>query len=38
MHPYYIATQAHPELRSRPTKANPVFKGLISAALRHKEG
>ena len=37
VHPYYIATQAHPELRSRPTRANPLFRGLIAAALeRHR--
>ncbi|WP_404446848.1 CTP synthase [Microbacterium marinum] len=37
VHPYYIATQAHPELRSRPTEANPLFKGLVAAALvRHR--
>lgn len=35
-HPYYIATQAHPELRSRPTDPHPLFAGLIEAALvRH---
>ena len=39
VHPYYIATQAHPELRSRPTQANPLFRGLIAAALeRHRAG
>ncbi|HIY66262.1 MAG TPA: CTP synthase, partial [Candidatus Agrococcus pullicola] len=32
-HPYYIATQAHPELKSRPTIAHPLFKGLVDAAL-----
>ncbi|CAA9356730.1 MAG: CTP synthase [uncultured Nocardioidaceae bacterium] len=32
-HPYYVATQAHPELRSRPTKAHPLFAGLIGAAV-----
>jgi len=32
VHPYYIATQAHPELRSRPTVAHPLFAGLIEAA------
>ncbi len=32
VHPYYIATQAHPELRSRPTDAHPLFAGLIAAA------
>ncbi len=33
VHPYYVSTQAHPELRSRPTKAHPLFSGLIGAAL-----
>ncbi|MGP5078925.1 CTP synthase [Brachybacterium alimentarium] len=33
VHPYYIGTQAHPELRSRPTRAHPLFAGLIGAAL-----
>jgi len=32
-HPYYVATQAHPEFTSRPTKAHPLFEGLIKAAL-----
>ncbi|MEN9740892.1 MAG: hypothetical protein RLZ72_1158 [Actinomycetota bacterium] len=32
VHPYYIATQAHPELRSRPTEAHPLFVGLVAAA------
>ncbi|WP_292713218.1 CTP synthase [Microbacterium sp. 67-17] len=37
VHPYYIATQAHPELRSRPTAPHPLFRGLVSAALdRHR--
>ncbi len=33
VHPYYIATQAHPELRSRPTRPHPLFKGLVGAAI-----
>ena len=33
VHPYYVATQAHPEFRSRPTKAHPLFAGLIAAAV-----
>lgn len=33
VHPYYVATQAHPELRSRPTRPHPLFAGLIGAAL-----
>ena len=38
MHPYYVATQAHPEFKSRPTKAHPLFVGLVRAALeRHVE-
>ncbi len=32
-HPYYVATQAHPEFKSRPTDAHPLFAGLIKAAL-----
>lgn len=35
-HPYYVATQAHPEFKSRPTKAHPLFAGLIKAALERK--
>ena len=33
VHPYYVGTQAHPEFKSRPTKAHPLFAGLIGAAL-----
>ena len=33
VHPYYVGTQAHPELRSRPTRPHPLFVGLISAAI-----
>jgi CTP synthase len=36
VHPYYIGTQAHPELRSRPTRPHPLFVGLISAAIASK--
>ena len=37
VHPFYIATQAHPELRSRPTEPHPLFRGLIGAAIeRHR--
>lgn len=36
VHPYYVATQAHPELRSRPTQPHPLFRGLVEAAVeRH---
>jgi hypothetical protein len=33
-HPYFIATQAHPELTSRPLTPQPFFLGLVHAALR----
>ncbi len=33
VHPYYVATQAHPELRSRPTRPHPLFAGLVGAAI-----
>ncbi len=32
-HPFYVATQAHPEFRSRPTRPHPLFAGLVQAAL-----
>jgi CTP synthase len=35
-HPFYVGTQAHPELRSRPTRPHPLFIGLIAAAVRAK--
>ncbi len=33
VHPYYVGTQAHPEFQSRPTRAHPLFAGLVAAAL-----
>ncbi|EOS71342.1 CTP synthase [Lachnospiraceae bacterium MD308] len=33
-HPWFIATQAHPELKSRPNRPHPLFKGFIEAALK----
>jgi len=35
MHPYFVGTQAHPELKSRPTRAHPLFRGLVDAALAY---
>ena len=35
LHPYFVATQAHPELKSRPTRAHPLFRGLVDAALAY---
>jgi CTP synthase len=37
VHPFYLATQAHPEFKSRPTRANPLFDGLIKAALERQK-
>lgn len=38
VHPFYVGTQAHPELKSRPTKPHPLFAGLIGAALAARKG
>jgi len=35
-HPYFIASQFHPEFTSRPDNPNPLFDGLVRAALEHK--
>ncbi|THA27115.1 CTP synthase [Streptomyces sp. RKND-216] len=37
-HPYLVATQAHPELRSRPTRPHPLFAGLVRAAVERQGG
>ncbi|RII42822.1 CTP synthase [Galactobacter valiniphilus] len=36
VHPYYVSTQAHPELGSRPTRPNALFAGLVEAALGYQ--
>ncbi len=36
VHPFFVATQAHPELKSRPTRPHPLFAALINAALKYK--
>ncbi|MBF6524127.1 CTP synthase [Nocardia farcinica] len=36
VHPFFVATQAHPELKSRPTRPHPLFAALIAAALKYK--
>ncbi|KYH44276.1 CTP synthase [Branchiibius sp. NY16-3462-2] len=33
VHPYYVSTQAHPEFKSRPDRAHPLFAGLVGAAI-----
>ena len=35
-HPFFLATQAHPELKSRPNRPHPLFRGFVAAALEHK--
>lgn len=37
-HPWFVATQAHPEFRSRPNKPHPLYRGFTQAAIRHKKG
>ena len=36
-HPYWVGTQAHPEFKSRPDRAHPLFRELIAASLAHRE-
>ncbi len=35
-HPFFEATQAHPEFKSRPTRPHPLFKGFVEAAIKHE--
>lgn len=35
-HPFFIATQAHPEFKSRPNRPHPLFEGLVKAAVQRK--
>jgi CTP synthase len=37
VHPYLVATQAHPEYKSRPTRPHPLFAGLIKAAVERRD-
>jgi len=37
-HPYWVATQAHPEFKSRPDRAHPLFRALVAAALERADG
>lgn len=36
-HPYFVGTQGHPELKSRPNRAHPLFRGLIKAAVEYSQ-
>ncbi len=37
-HPWFVAVQFHPEFRSKPSKPNPLFRGFVAAAVRHRKG
>lgn len=37
-HPWFVACQFHPEFKSRPDHAHPLFSGFVAAALKHSEG
>ena len=37
-HPWYVATQAHPELKSQPVNPHPLFKDFVAAAVKKAEG
>ena len=38
VHPFFVGTQAHPEFRSRPTRAHPLFRAFVGAAVQHSDG
>jgi CTP synthase len=38
LHPYYVATQAHPEFKSRPTRPHPLFQSFVAAAVDYLKG
>ena len=38
VHPFFVGTQAHPEFRSRPTRAHPLFRAFVAASVQHAEG
>lgn len=37
-HPFFVAVQFHPELKSRPNRPHPLFREFVGAALRHRSG
>jgi CTP synthase len=37
-HPFFVGTQAHPEFRSRPTRAHPLFRAFVAAAVSRADG
>ncbi|MEU6208012.1 CTP synthase, partial [Micromonospora musae] len=37
VHPFFVATQAHPELKSRPTRPHPLFASFVKAAITYNQ-
>jgi CTP synthase len=37
VHPFFVGTQAHPEFRSRPTRAHPLFRAFVAASVRNAD-
>jgi len=37
-HPWFLAVQCHPEFKSKPTNAHPLFRAFVQAAIQHHEG
>jgi len=38
VHPFFVGTQAHPEFRSRPTRAHPLFRAFVAASVANADG
>jgi len=36
-HPFFLASQFHPEFKSRPNRAHPMFRGFIAAGIKYCE-
>ncbi|HET6500482.1 MAG TPA: CTP synthase, partial [Amycolatopsis sp.] len=36
IHPFFVGTQAHPELKSRPTRPHPLFDAFVAAAVKYR--
>ena len=37
-HPWFVAVQFHPELKSRPNRPHPLFREFVGAVLQHRDG
>ena len=36
-HPWFVASQGHPEFKSRPTRPHPLFRDFVAASLAHRK-